>query len=437
VSYTPAEVIEVSAWGRRVGAVLLDPATNFYALEYEEEWIRTGVDLAPLHMPRTSGVFEFPELSRRTFYGLPAMLADSLPDRFGNAVVTAWMAEQGIDPRRVTALDRLAYAGDRAIGALTFAPSSGPSASEVSLVQVADLVAAARATVDGSLLDSGVHEAIAQLVTVGSSAGGARAKGVVAYNPVTGQMRSGQLTAPEGFEQWLLKLDGVGDPAAYPRDPLVASEQYCRVEYAYYLMAIRAGIEMNESFLLAEGPRAHFMTRRFDRGPGNQRLHTQTLCALAHLDFNLPKTHSYSSYFLTAESLGLGPETREQIFRRIVFNVLGVNRDDHTKNFSFLLSDNGGWRLAPAYDVTYSYWDGEWTQQHQMSVNGHFADISADDLRVLGDLHGVPGFEAVIREVADAVATWREVAAEAGVSPATTDKVAGDMETFQPRGLRT
>ena len=433
MTYAPAEVIEVTAWGRLVGAVTLDPDTGFYAFEYDDAWVATGADLAPLHMPRRRGVFEFPELARPTFYGLPAMLADALPDRFGSALVTAWMAEQGIDARQITPLDRLAYAADRAMGALGFAPPAGPGATHASLVQLADLVTAARSGIAGRLDDDEAHEALAQLITVGSSAGGARPKAVIAYNPSTGQMRSGQLAAPAGFEQWIVKLDGVGEPLGRPGDPLVASEQYCRVEYAYYLMATDAGITMNESRLLAEGPRAHFMTKRFDRGPRNERLHVQTLCALAHLDFNQARTHSYSSYFLTARELGLGPGEFEQMFRRVAFNVMGVNRDDHTKNFSFVLPESGAWQLAPAYDVTHSYWDAQWTQAHQMSVRGRFAEITLDDLRVLGDIHGVPGVRRALRDVAGAIAAWPDAAAAAGVDAATTERIAADIARFTPR----
>jgi len=432
VTYSPAEVIEVAAWGRLVGAVALDPQTGLFAFEYDDEWLEDGAELAPLHMPRRRGVFEFPELRRETFYGLPAMLADALPDRFGNALVNAWMAEQGIDPSAITPLDRLAYASDRGMGALTFAPPLGPPTTSVSLVQVADLVTAARAELHGRLDDEGVHDALAQLITVGSSAGGARAKAVIAYNPVTDQMRSGQLHAPEGFEQWILKLDGVGDPAL-GGDSLAASQPFCRIEYAYYLMATRAGIEMSESRLLPEGPRAHFMTKRFDRGPSDERIHVQSLCAIAHLDYNLTRTHAYSSYFLTADALGLGREVRQQLLRRVAFNVMGVNRDDHTKNFAFCLPEGGAWSIAPAFDVTHSNWTGTWTAAHQMGVNGKFVDVSLDDLRALGDLHDVPGIEVVLREVADAVRGWPEAAAEAGLDALTIERIAADIAVHWPR----
>jgi len=433
VSFTPSDVIEVSAWGRVVGAVALDPTTNFYAFEYDDDWIDTGADLAPLHLPRRRGIYVFPELNRQTFYGLPGMLADALPDKFGNALVNAWMADQGVSASQITALDRLAYASERAMGALTFAPATGPPTSEISVVQLADLVTAARAQIAGRLDDSeDVHRALTELITVGSTAGGARAKAVVAYNPTTGQIRSGQFNAPEGYEQWLIKLDGVGDTVGQ-NDPLGTSQQYCRVEYAYYLMATSAGIEMSESRILHEDSRAHFMTRRFDRGVGNERIHSQTLCALAHLDYNASHAHSYASYFLTARELGLGPDDLQQIFRRVVFNVMASNRDDHAKNFSFSLKERGAWQLAPAYDVTHSNWGVEWTNGHQMSVNGRFLGTTLEDLRTLGDQQGVPGIEQVLRDVTDATDQWRQFAFEGGVDSIEVEKIASDIVDFRPR----
>lgn len=433
MTYSPVDVVGVSAWGRDVGAVTLDPLTDFYVFEYEDSWLTNGVELAPLHMPRRRGTFIYPELPPETFLRLPAMLADALPDRFGNYLVNAWMATQGITEARITPLDRLAYASDRAMGALTFRPPAGPSASDISTVALADLVTAARAQISGNLRDTGdVHRALAELITVGSSAGGARAKAVLAFNPSTGQMLSGQLDAPEGYEQWLIKFDGVGDPQEQ-RDPLVSSQQYCRVEFAYYLMAKSAGITMSDSMLWPEGPRMHFMTRRFDRGPNGERIHSQTLCALAHLDYNARRTHAYETYFLTARQLGLGSESMSQIFRRAVFNVMGVNRDDHAKNFSFLLPEDGSWELAPAYDITHSNWGASWTQTQQMSVSGSFLDITLDDFRSMGDRLEVANIERTLKEVSASIAQWRDFATIAMVDQATTDKIATDLEQLRPK----
>jgi serine/threonine-protein kinase HipA len=319
------------------------------------------------------------------------------------------------------------------MGALTFRPPAGPSTSEISTVQLADLVTAARAQISGNLRDTAdVHRALAELITVGSSAGGARAKAVLAFNPSTGQMLSGQLEAPEGYEQWLIKFDGVGDPQEQ-QDPLVSSQQYCRVEFAYYLMATNAGVAMSESMLWPEGPRMHFMTRRFDRGSMGERIHSQTLCALAHLDYNARRTHAYETYFLTARQLGLGAESMAQIFRRAVFNVMGVNRDDHAKNFSFLLPESGNWQLAPAYDVTHANWGASWTQTQQMSVNGRFVDVTLDDFRSMGDRLEVPDIERTLSEVAASISQWRDFAATAMVDQATTDKIAADLDELRPR----
>jgi serine/threonine-protein kinase HipA len=245
-------------------------------------------------------------------------------------------------------------------------------------------------------------------------------------------MLSGQLEAPEGYEQWLIKFDGVGDPQEQ-QDPLVSSQQYCRVEFAYYLMATNAGVAMSESMLWPEGPRMHFMTRRFDRGSMGERIHSQTLCALAHLDYNARRTHAYETYFLTARQLGLGAESMAQIFRRAVFNVMGVNRDDHAKNFSFLLPESGNWQLAPAYDVTHANWGASWTQTQQMSVNGRFVDVTLDDFRSMGDRLEVPDIERTLSEVAASISQWRDFAATAMVDQATTDKIAADLDELRPR----
>jgi serine/threonine-protein kinase HipA len=433
VTYTPVDVVGVSAWGRDVGAVALDRSTGFYVFEYEDTWLDTGVELAPLHMPNRRGGFVFPDLPPDTFHRLPAMLADALPDRFGNYLVNAWMATQGISESRITPLDRLAYASDRAMGALTFRPPAGPSASEISTVQLADLVTAARAQISGNIRDTeDVHRALAELIAVGSSAGGARAKAVLAFNPVTGQMLSGQLDAPEGYEPWLIKFDGVGDPPEQ-RDPLIASQQYCRVEYAYYLMATSAGIDMSESMLWPEGPRMHFMTRRFDRGACGEQIHSQTLCALAHLDYNARRTHAYETYFLTARQLGLGSDAMAQIFRRAVFNVMSVNRDDHAKNFSFLLPEHGSWQLAPAYDVTHSNWDASGTQAQQMSVGGNFLNVTLDDFRLMGDRLEVPGVERTLADVSSSIAEWHDFAGAASVDQRTRKMIALDLENLRPK----
>ncbi|HEY6531187.1 MAG TPA: type II toxin-antitoxin system HipA family toxin [Acidimicrobiales bacterium] len=438
MTYTPATAIEVRAWGERVGAVALDPDTGVYAFEYAPDWVAGGVELAPIHMPSRAGTYEFAELARGTFLGLPAMLADALPDRFGNALVDAWMAEQGVAANQITPLDRLAYAADRAMGALEFRPPARETVeAEPTAVALADLVVAARRVVRGELAsDVAAHDALAQLVRVGTSAGGARAKAVLAYDPTTSQVRSAYAELPEGFEHWLIKLDGVsGSTGLDGHDAgLGESAPYGRIEYAYHLMATAAGVEMSACRLLAEGPRRHFMTRRFDRAPGGARLHLMSLCAMAHLDFNLIGAHSYDQYLECVRTLDLGPDALGQAFRRMVFNVAAVNRDDHTKNLAFVLPEGGTWRLAPAYDVTHAYRaDSQWTSKHLMAVNGRFDEIAVDDLHAVGARHDVPGYRRIVREVMTAVGDWPQFAAAAELHVDVTAAVGADLERFRPR----
>jgi len=302
-------------------------------------------------------------------------------------------------------------------------------------VQLADLVLAARLTFSGEFdTSTTARAALQQLIQVGTSAGGARAKAVVAFNPVTFQVRSAYGPPADGFEQWLIKLDGVSAAGMDGHgDRLGDGVPYGRIEYAYSLMAAAAGIEMMPTLLLAEGPRRHFMTRRFDRGDGGQRHHLVSLCALAHLDYNLVATHSYDQYFQTVSALGLEPGERQQAYRRMVFNVMAVNRDDHTKNFAFLREEHGGWRLAPAYDVTHAYRpDSRWTSHHLMAVNGKFDDIALDDIYAVGERNDVPGYRKAVREVAESVAAWPRFAADAELDAETTGAIAADIARFRP-----
>jgi serine/threonine-protein kinase HipA len=433
MTFVSVEVIEVRAWGHTVGAVVADPATGAYAFEYTPEWIASGVQLSPLHMPSEPGVYEFADLDPRTFLGLPPLLADALPDRFGNALIDAWMVERGIPSGSVTPLDRLAYTADRAMGALEFRPPAGAPPDDVTAIALADLVTAARAALSGEVSrDREAEAALQQLLAVGTSAGGARAKAVIAYNPATSQIRSGQLAAPEGFEHWLIKLDGVGVDPTRELD-LGDGQGYGIVEYAYARMAGAAGIEMTECRLLPEGPRTHFLTKRFDRHGTNGKVHMLSLCGLAHLDFNMAGAHSYEQYLATIAELGLGAEATEQAFRRIVFNVAGVNCDDHTKNLAFLCDEGGEWRLAPAFDVIYAHNPaGRWTSVHQMSVAGKRDGITHADLELVGDRFAVPGYRDVIDEVVSAVDRWPAFAEIAGVPEETSAAIAADHARHRP-----
>lgn len=437
MTYQPTDLVEVYAWGTLVGAVALDPETGVYAFEYTPEWIARGIELAPLHMPLARRPYEFPELPRFTFYGLPALLADALPDAFGNALVNAWMAEQGIDADEITPLDRLAYAADRAMGALQFRPPARTDSDSVpTAVQLADLVVAARRTVRGELGDDdGAHSGLQQLIQVGTSVGGARAKAVVAFNPDTYQVHSAYQHLDGGFEQWIIKLDGVsGTGMDGHGDRLGDSAPYGRIEYAYSLMATAAGIDMMPCRLLDEGPRHHFMTKRFDRGPGGERVHMVSLCALAHLDYKLVAAHSYDQFLQTVAKLGLEDDALAQAFRRMVFNVAATNNDDHTKNVAFLRHEHGPWELAPAFDVTHAYRpDSAWTAQHLMAVDGKFSGIGLPDLYAVGERHHVPGYRRIVREVLSSVDHWPQYAADADVDAKTAEAVAQDIGAQRTR----
>lgn len=425
MAYTPVAAVEVTAWGLRVGAVAPDPRLGAYVFEYYPDWIARGIELAPLEMPLSRRRHVFPSLPEATFHRLPAMLADALPDDFGNAIIDAWLARQGIRRSDVTPLDRLAYMSNRAMGALEFRPARGPRQRVTSAVEMSDLVEGARSVLDERFAgDRETEAAIQSLIQVGTSAGGARAKAVIAWNRDTGEIRSGQLPAADGFEFWLLKLDGVGRDAE-----LGSGGGYGRVEYAYSLMAEAAGIDMTECRLLEENGRAHFMTRRYDRGGPEGKVHALTLCGLTQLDFRQRQTHDYSQYFEAIDRLGLGADAREQAFRRMVFNVLAANCDDHSKNESFLLpGPSASWALAPAYDITFAYNPaGQWTYQHLMSVDGRFRDIGRADVMAVADRHLVPRARAVVDEVREAVAGWRGFADQAGISRVAADTMAEAM----------
>ncbi len=425
--YQPVDAVEVSVWGMRVGAVALDPASGYYAFEYFPDWIARGIELAPLTMPARPGVRVFPRLPAETFHRLPALLADSLPDDFGNALIDAWLAAQGVRRGDVSPLDRLAYMASRAMGALEYRPTRGPRNRVPSAVELSDLVEGARSMLGGQFADDrDTRSALQSLIQVGTSAGGARAKAVIAWNPESGEIRSGQLAADPGFEYWLIKLDGIGTDRE-----LGASSSYGRIEYAYSLMAGAAGIEMTECRLLEENGRAHFMTKRFDRGADGEKLHTLTLCDLAEIDFRQRGVNDYAQLFGAAGELGLDEASREQLFRRMTFNVLARNCDDHTKNHSFLLAGpDAEWRLSPAYDITFAYNPkGDWTYQHLMAVNGRFAGIGRDDLLAVADRFLVPRPTAVIAEVEAAIGQWEVHAASAGVSRELADEIRGTFPT--------
>jgi serine/threonine-protein kinase HipA len=420
---------EVKLWGRTIGAVALEDNRNIAVFEYDPEFARSGIEIAPLMMPLAERVYSFPSLPAKTFYGLPGLLADSLPDKFGHALIDAWLASQGRTPASFNAVERLCYVGRRGTGALEYAPVLGPRAGRSTRVQVDKLVELAseilnrRSNLAVSLAGPNKEKALLDILRVGTSAGGARAKAIIAWNPKTNEVRSGQVRADPGFEYWLLKFDGVsGNRDKELEDP----KGYGAIEYAFSKMAVAAGIRMNDCRLLEENDRRHFMTRRFDRLADGGKLHMQSLCAMAHYDFNMAGAYAYEQALLVIRQLGLGMDAVEEQFRRMVFNIIARNQDDHVKNIAFLMDKSGRWSLSPAFDVTYSYNPaGTWTSSHQMTVNGKRDDFVMDDFRACARSASMKRgrAETIIGQVRQAVSSWRDYADEAGVPAPWRDRI--------------
>ena len=420
---------KVQLWGRTIGAVALEEGRDVAAFQYDAEFARSGIELSPLTMPLSERVYEFPALPRNTFHGLPGLLADSLPDTFGNALIDAWLATQGRTAESFHAVERLCYTGTRGMGALEFAPALGPKPGKATKIEIDALVRLAgevlthRGDLQGHFHKAGHAKALRDILRVGTSAGGARAKAVIAWNPTTNEVRSGQITAGEGFDYWLLKFDGVaGNKDKELEDP----KGYGAIEYAYHLMAKAAGITMSECRLLEENGRRHFMTRRFDRLAGGAKLHMQSLCALAHFDFNQAGAYAYEQALLTIRRLQLPMAAVEEQFRRMVFNIVARNQDDHVKNIAFLMNQQGEWSLAPAFDVTYSYNPaGSWTATHQMTLNGKRDGFVLADFDACAKAAVMKRGRAakIIEEVQAAVRRWPEFAAEARLADDWRDSI--------------
>ncbi|RMB04978.1 type II toxin-antitoxin system HipA family toxin [Eilatimonas milleporae] len=415
------DTARVILWGRDIGAVTWLPDRAIGVFQYTPEFARSGIEVAPLMMPLNDAPYEFPSLSRETFKGLPGMLADSLPDKFGNALIDAWLSRENRPPDSFTPLERLCYTGTRGMGALEFKPALQETPQAARKVEIDALVALAnrvlddRITLEGKLTGGDDHKVIEDILRVGTSAGGARAKAVLAWNRATGEFRSGQAPAADGFSHWIMKFDGV----AGNRDREVADPQgFGRIEYAYHRMARAAGIDMQDCRLHEEGGRAHFMTKRFDRTDDGEKRHMQSLGAMMHYDFNDAGAYAYEQVLQTIRRLSLPMSDLEQQVRRTYFNILARNQDDHVKNIAFLMDRKGAWRLSPAFDVAYSYNpSGAWTSRHQMSLAGKRDGFSIDDLIEFAGLGDIKTARAktLLADVSAAIRDWRSFADEAGI----------------------
>ncbi len=419
----------VRLWGTDIGYVSLDPDRQIANFEYDRDFLRSGIEVSPLRMPLTSQVYQFPELSLKSFHGLPGLLADSLPDKFGNAIIDTWLATKGRKPESFNAVERLCYIGTRGMGALEFKPDQRrgrPSSSKIHVAQLVELaseILTHRSSLSTVFAHRQDEQAVREILRVGTSAGGARAKALIAWNPRTNEVKSGQVPAEIGFEYWLMKFDGVKNN----RDKELADpEGYGAIEYAYHKMAKDAGISMMPCRLFEENGRRHFMTKRFDRTDDGVKRHMLSLAALAHYDFNMPGAYGYEQAIMTMEELGLQRDGLEQQFRRMVFNVVARNQDDHVKNIAFLMDRNGQWSLSPAFDVTYSFNpSGDWTSAHQMTLNGKRDGFGMQDFEACGKLARLKQGQAkaIVLEIQTIVSHWRDYADEARVHPNQRDKI--------------
>lgn len=425
----------VKIWGKLVGAVAWDETRGIATFEYDSKFKSNNWDIAPLQMPISSDkkTFEFPALRKKidaasdTFKGLPGLLADMLPDRYGNELINLWLAEQGRSENSMNPVEMLCFIGTRGMGALEFEPVTIKDSKRTFFVEIESLVDIAQRILSKkeafvTNLQKDEKNAVHNILRIGTSAGGARPKAVIVYNEKTGEVKSGQTTAPMGFEHWLIKLDGVSDIQ------LGASTGYGRVEMAYYNMAKDCGIEMMPSRLLEENGRAHFMTKRFDREGASTKHHIQTLCAMKHFDYNALTSYSYEQLFQTMRELKMPYPAAEQMFRRMVFNVLAQNCDDHTKNFSFRLKKGEVWELAPAYDICHAYQPKHaWVSQHILSINGKRTDISKDDLLSIGESIRNKKASEIISDINGTVSNWKKYANNVAVRPKLRDEISNTL----------
>ncbi|MDP2209009.1 MAG: type II toxin-antitoxin system HipA family toxin [Bacteroidota bacterium] len=411
-------------WGKEIGAVAWDNARELATFEYTPSFLKDGFEISPIVMKLKSGIFSFPELNRKTYYGLPGVLADSLPDKFGNTLIDAWLARKGWRKEDFSPVDRLCYIASRGMGALEFKPALRREEKKAVPIDIEEMIKLAQYVIDNrtdmlvNLKDE--SKALETIIRIGTSAGGARAKALITWNRETNEIRSGQVSPPKGFEPWIMKFDGVNDQA------LGMSEGYGRIEYAYHLMAKDAGIKMSECHLFEENERAHFMTRRFDREFNGEKIHMQSLCAVAHYDFNMAGAYGYEQAFSVIQKLNLGYDTLEEMYRRMVFNIVARNQDDHTKNIAFLIGKDGKWKLSPAFDVIWAYnSSGPWTNQHQMTINGKRDGFTRADLLAPAKQFGVKNARTIIEEVIESVSKWKTVAEKVGVPTSMIGRIGG------------
>ena len=422
----------VSLWGTTIGYVSMDQGESCARFEYDPEFAQRQIELAPLEMPvRERQIYQFPALPEHSFHGLPGLLSDSLPDKYGMQLINVWLAQTGRIAADFNAVDRLCYTGKRGMGALEFEPALASANSKdrpldlQQLTELASMAFASKESLDTYFKDSDSSNAMLDILSVGTSAGGARAKAVIAFDPVSGHVRSGQLELPSGYEHWLIKFDGVrfsgdwgiADPAGYGL-----------LEYSYYLVAKQCGINMMKSELFSENGRNHFMTRRFDRDESGTKKFVQTFAALKHFDYFQSGLYSYEQLFMTMKELKIPKSSIEEQFRRVIFNLVGCNQDDHVKNFAFMMERDGSWDISPAYDLCHAE-GSAFTRHHQLSINGKTSGFDRADIKTLESYTGIPRNRGnrILDATIDAFAQWSHVAKELEIPPALIKHVTGTL----------
>ena len=421
------DVARVNLYGQPVGTFRWDNNRQLANFEYADSFIGKDLEPSPILMPVRQGrIYSFSDIGRETFKGLPGMLADSLPDTYGRALFDRWLALTGRSSGNV--VETLCFLGKRCMGALEFEPAMDAPYSPNVRIELDSLVEVASEALSekeefGANLEEDKKAAIAEIVRLGTSAGGQRAKAIIAYNPSTGEVRSGQIEAPEGFDYYLIKLDGVSAEAGFRE-----TQNFGRLEYSFYRLVKECGIEMSECSLIEENGRAHFLTKRFDRQNG-EKIHMQTLCGIAHYDYRNPRSYSYEQAFNVMRFLRLPYSQAQEMFRRMVFNVVIRNQDDHTKNISFLMDRRGKWSLSPAYDMGFAYNPkGGWTAQHQMSINGKFDNITRKDLLEFANRNNIKEAAEIIDHIAEVSSHWPHLAKECEVPQPMVDAIASNLK---------
>ncbi|MGL1931523.1 MAG: type II toxin-antitoxin system HipA family toxin [Desulfotalea sp.] len=434
-------VCQVTLWGQNVGTAAWDNGQTFF--EYDKEFLKSGLELSPIHMPLSKTIYTFPNLEKTVFHSLPGLLANSLPDSFGNNLINNWFKSQGVQLNELTPVDRLSYIGKRGMGALEFTPCLNPKLDIVVPLEVDQLLKLAKSALNNQrnlsanlgTTDQDRANAMLDIIRVGTSAGGAVPKAIIAMDK-HGNIRSGQAELDKEFQHYILKFDCTNEWASEEIGQTISDT---RIEFAYSLMAKAAGINMMDCELLEEAEgRTHFLTKRFDRLNGEKQ-HVLNFSAMAHVGWNPVGSVSYENLFAIMRALELPYAEKEEQFRRMIFNVLARNTDDHVKQFSFTMDKNGKWHITPAYDITLSYdADDFLNSQHKMTINGKQSFFVLQDFRTLADNIGINKCENIIEEVSDAVAMWPNFAQKAELNKKTTAFVQSlhlkDFTSLAPKG---